>query len=70
MALIRGIGSHAPCPICLVPGDELSNLSDDFELRSKSSMQEAYESSKDMSAAESKTAFKALGLQDIEVLHI
>jgi len=70
MALIRGIGSHAPCPICLVPGDELSNLSDDFELRSKSSMQEAYESSKDMSAAESETAFKALGLRDIEVLHI
>jgi len=70
MALIRGLGSHAPCPICLVPGDELANLSDDFELRSTSSMEEVYKASKDMSAAESETAFKALGLRDIEVLYI
>ena len=33
-------------------------------------MEEVYKASKDMSAAESETAFKALGLRDIEVLYI
>ena len=52
MALIRGIGSSTPCPVCLVPSNQLSNLSVSFPLRTKETMKERYERSQEHSAAE------------------
>ena len=33
MALIRGINSKCPCPICLIPSENLTDHSTDYALR-------------------------------------
>lgn len=42
MALIRGVKSDFPCPICLVPGDQMSDGST-HDLRTTRSMQKVYD---------------------------
>jgi len=44
MALTRGVNAKAPCPVCLVPDDELSMLSKIHTLRTIESMQEVWSS--------------------------
>jgi hypothetical protein len=34
MSLIHGQGGKCPCPICLVPSEELHDLSKTFQMRS------------------------------------
>lgn len=67
MASIRGINSLFPCPVCLVPGDQLSSVTQNFELRTSQAMQELYNSVKDKSAKERNEALKAKGLRNVEV---
>jgi len=66
MSLIRGRTGKCPCPVCLVPLEELHDLSKTFPMRSiqegKRGLQ-VYRARK----AEGETILKALGLQPVEV---
>ncbi|KAF8971925.1 hypothetical protein BDZ97DRAFT_1901552 [Flammula alnicola] len=70
MALIRGIGSLFPCPVCLVPQDELSDLLKEFEPRTTTSMKKVYEEAQELGRlkrADAKEAkLKSHGLRDVE----
>ena len=71
MALIWGVQSKFPCPVCLVPKDEQSNLSKLFPLRSASQSQyivgkaEAQERQ-----ADAEELLKAYGLRGVKVSNI
>ena len=68
MALIRGLNSLFPCPVCLVPGDKLSDLSETFPLRTTEAMKAVYEeANKAPSAVEKEAILKDSGLRDIKV---
>jgi len=68
MALIRGINSHFPCPVCLVPGEKLSDLSVTFPLRTTEAMKAVYEeANKAPSAATKEAILKESGLRDVKV---
>ena len=68
MALIRGINSHYPCPVCLVPADKLSDLSKTFKLRTTQDMKEVYEKANEAdSIANKEIILKGYGLRDIKV---
>ncbi|KAF8900821.1 hypothetical protein CPB84DRAFT_1815310 [Gymnopilus junonius] len=66
MALIHGLQSYAPCPVCLIPGDELSNLSQAFELRTVEKMKQIYQEAQKMNAASKEELLKKYGLRDVE----
>lgn len=68
MALIRGINSHYPCPVCLVPADKLSDLSKTFKLRTTQDMKEVYEKANQADSVASKESIlKGSGLRDVKV---
>lgn len=67
IALIRGVNSKFPCPVCLVPGDQLINLSTDFPLRISSEMKKIHESTKELNIGQTDEILKAFGLRDVEV---
>jgi hypothetical protein len=68
MALIRGINSLFPCPVCLVPGDKLSDLSVTFPLRTTEAMKAVYEEANNApNAAEKEAILKESGLRDVKV---
>ncbi|EDR06114.1 uncharacterized protein LACBIDRAFT_329259 [Laccaria bicolor S238N-H82] len=67
IALIRGVNSKFPCPVCLIPGDQLANLSSDFPLRFSSDMEKIYKSTIGLNASETEETLKNVGLQDVEV---
>jgi hypothetical protein len=71
MALIRGFGSYAPCPVCLIPGDQLTNLSTNFPLRTKEQMIKYYQDAQDpdLNAVEKEQILKDIGLRNVEVCH-
>jgi hypothetical protein len=69
MSLIRGHHSKCPCPVCIVPLDELHDLSKSFRLRSMQDAMAAldvYEESK----ARGEELLKALGLRPVKVSYI
>ena len=68
MALIRGLNSHAPCPVCLVPGNQLADLSTAFELRTKEKMMDHYRRAQDVNVAQGDAILKAIGLRNVEVV--
>ena len=53
--------------MCLVPGDQLVNLSTDFPLRTSSEMEKIYQSTKDLNIGQTDEILKAFGLRDVEV---
>ena len=68
MALIRGINSHYPCPICLVPAKDLSDLSKIYPLRTTEKMKEVYETAQGAGTiAEKEVMLKEYGLRNVEV---
>jgi hypothetical protein len=68
MTLIRGINSRYPCPVCLVPAEDLSNLSNVYPLRTTEKMKEVYETAQRAGTmAEKDAVLKEYGLRDIEV---
>lgn len=68
MALIRGFGGKCPCPICLVPDTQLSNLSERFELRTTETMQALVVSANSQDkVADGEEILKAAGLRKIDV---
>ncbi|EDQ99252.1 uncharacterized protein LACBIDRAFT_316752 [Laccaria bicolor S238N-H82] len=66
IALIRGVNSKFPCPVCLIPGDQLANLSSDFPLRFSSDMEKIYKSTIGLNASETEETLKNVGLRDVE----
>lgn len=70
MALIRGLNSHFPCPVCLVPGDKLSDLSISHPLRTTETMRAVYETANEANTAADKEAIlKEYSLRGVEVCH-
>ena len=68
MALVWGFRSLYPCPVCLVPAADLSNLSKDFPLRTTETMRDVYNAAQSARTAEEKeNILKEYGLRDVEV---
>ena len=67
MALIRGLNSSFPCPICLVSGEELADLLQPINLRTTDAMQQVYNDAQTLSAGEKDAKLKDYGLRDVEV---
>ena len=68
MALIQGVNSHYPCPVCLVPSEDLSNLSKIYPLRTTETMKEVYETAQRAETMAAKEAvLKEYGLRNVEV---
>ena len=72
MVVIRGFGSYAPCPVCLIPGDQLANLSTIFPLRTKEQMIKYYKEAQDpdLNVAEKEQILKGIGLRSVEVCNL
>jgi len=68
MALTRGVKALYPCPVCLVPREELSNVSQSFPLRTTSRMREIWEEGQRLNLGEREAHLKQFGLRDVQVL--
>ncbi|KAF8887442.1 hypothetical protein CPB84DRAFT_1816617 [Gymnopilus junonius] len=66
MTLIRGLRSYASCPVCLVPGDKLADLSETFELWTKEKMMEVYNKAQKLNAEGKEELLKKYGLRDVK----
>lgn len=62
MALIRGGMGYMPCPVCTVPYDSLSDLSQQYPLRTTDSMQKIYQEAIKMNATMANDHLKVYGL--------
>ena len=67
MALTRGSNGYAPCPVCVVPFNELSDLSKTSKLRDTESHKRDIDVSNYDTLAEREEKLKELGLRPIEV---
>jgi len=67
ISLIRGVGSNFPCPICLVPADQQTNLSTIFPERTMENMQEIYLNAQKLASGPKDELLKSYGLRDAEV---
>ncbi|KAI0271244.1 hypothetical protein BC834DRAFT_818216 [Gloeopeniophorella convolvens] len=67
IALLRGIKGKLPCPICLVPGDRLADLSTTWELRISEDMQKAVNEARGMrTKCDAERLLSGLGMQDVD----
>lgn len=67
MALTRGAKSKFPCPVCLVPSEELHD-GVVYDSRTTESMQQVYDTADEMTtAAEREKYLQGFGLRYIEV---
>lgn len=67
MALIRGGGSNYPCPVCLVPKDQMCDGST-HPLRTSESMQRVYDEAAEMDTIKDREEhLKGYGLRFVEV---
>ncbi|KAF8152414.1 hypothetical protein B0H34DRAFT_861710 [Crassisporium funariophilum] len=67
MALIRGRNGHFPCPVCLIPGECLSNLSQTYPLRTTETMKAVYERAQEVrTVAEKEHILKGYSLCDVK----
>ncbi|KAF8895008.1 hypothetical protein CPB84DRAFT_1816018 [Gymnopilus junonius] len=57
---------YAPCPVCLVPGDKLADLSETFELWTKEKMMEVYTKAQKLNAEGKEELLKKYGLRDVK----
>ncbi|KAG2144311.1 hypothetical protein DEU56DRAFT_870425 [Suillus clintonianus] len=64
MSLIRGVQCKCPCPVCLVPHEELSDLSKTFAIRSLKDAQAALEVYRH-SKTQGEQLLKVLGLRPV-----
>ena len=66
MTLIRGAKGKCPCPVCLVPLEELCNLSKTFPTRTVSQGVEAYQAYLRKKSV-GEEILKGLGLRPVDV---
>lgn len=67
MALIRGLRGLCPCPKCLVPKDELSDLSKTYEIRTTEATMQILTEARTKNATDKEDALKKHGLRDVNV---
>ena len=67
IALTRGSTAKFPCTICLVPKDQIPNLSLSFPLRTTDTMQGLYDQAQTLNATEREALLQSHGLRDVEV---
>jgi hypothetical protein len=68
MSLIRGLKGKFPCPVCLVPQDEQSVLSDVHPLRTSTESLNILNAARSASTQKEKERqLKAYSLRDVEV---
>lgn len=71
MALIRGVKGLFPCPICLVPQDQLSDLSETFPLRTQQESEALFHNAQEMRTQEEKEKLmKSQSLRMVEVCYL
>ena len=70
MALIRGEKGLYPCPICLVPRNQQSDLSRSHTLRIAAHTQETYEAGLKLTATEREELLKSESLRNVAVCEI
>ncbi|PPQ74821.1 hypothetical protein CVT26_005455 [Gymnopilus dilepis] len=66
MALTRGPTSSFPCPVCLVPKEEIPNLSRQFPLRTTENMERIWSESQDMNLTQREEYLQGVGLRDVK----
>lgn len=67
MAMIRGVNCKFPCPICLVPGHKLTQLTRHYSLRTQERMMAVLEEARAQPTASLKNdKLKQYGLRDVE----
>ncbi|KAF9480048.1 hypothetical protein BDN70DRAFT_878082 [Pholiota conissans] len=66
VSLIRGVNSKFPCPNCLVPKEEIPNLSIEYPLRTTEEMKRVWMEAQDMNSADKEEHLKGYGLRDVE----
>jgi len=70
MALTRGTNSNFPCPVCLVPKEEMCK-GIVYEIRTTETMEGVYNEAKEMGTAEEREKLlKSFGLRGVEVCGI
>jgi hypothetical protein len=69
MSLIRGAQCKCPCPVCLVPREELSDLTKTHAIRSAKDAQAALDVYR-QSKSQGEALLKALGLRAVAVSHM
>jgi hypothetical protein len=70
MALIRGLQSNFPCPICLIPKDQLSKLQG-YPARDPAQSQATVSSARDASnVKERERILKEYSLHNVDVSYI
>ena len=67
MALTRGANGLAPCPICVVPSNELSDLSKCYKLRDTKTHKNNIDPESYQSLTEREEKLKKIGLRPVEV---
>ncbi|KAF9565919.1 hypothetical protein CPC08DRAFT_629091 [Agrocybe pediades] len=65
MALVRGQNASFPCPICLVPKEEIPNLSTTYPNRTSATMQAAYAEAQTMNSKDKEKSLQSVGLRDV-----
>ena len=66
MALICGLGCLCPCPKCYVSWDLLSDLSQEFDLRTAELTQKILREASQLSAGGKEELLKQHGLREVE----
>jgi hypothetical protein len=67
MALIRGTKGNFPCPMCLVPRSDQSDLTKVHTLRTSQCSKDLYESGLGRTAAVREDLLKTQSLRNVEV---
>lgn len=67
MALIRGLRGLCPCPKCLVPKDQLSDLSQVYDLRTAKGTQYLLDEAAELIQADKEDLLKSHGLRNVQV---
>ena len=70
MACNRGVKAKFPCPVCMVPKDQLSDLTQTFQHRSNEISKKLVGEAARFTTKSEKNAFlKQFGLRAVEVTH-
>lgn len=67
IALIRGGKSNFPCPTCLVPKDEIPNLSKRYTRRTSATMEKIWMDAQELNKKDCEALLKAHGLHNVKV---
>ena len=67
MSLIRGLGGHLPCPICLAPKEQLSDVLSTWPLRDVAQTQNLLKSARALNNSQQEHLLSKYGLRDIDV---